>query len=143
MERNGEQIFMTKREFRDYTFKMLFHVEFYDSESLEEQIQIFLEDSELEEAQQQLLWERAKKIIPLLAQIDQLIAKYSEGWKINRIGKVELAVLRLGIYEMKYDEDVPERLAINEAVELAKMYAGDDSYKFINAILGKISRANE
>lgn len=134
---------MTKREFRDYTFKMLFHVEFYDSESLEEQIQIFLEDSELEEAQQQLLWERAKKIIPLLAQIDQLIAKYSEGWKINRIGKVELAVLRLGIYEMKYDEDVPERLAINEAVELAKMYAGDDSYKFINAILGKISRANE
>lgn len=134
---------MTKREFRDYTFKMLFHVEFYDNESLEEQIQIFLEDSDLDEEQQHFLGQRAEKIIPLLPEIDRLIAQYSEGWRLNRIGKVELAILRLGVYEMKYDEEVPERLAINEAVELAKTYAGDDSYKFINAILGKISRANE
>lgn len=133
---------MTKRQFRDYTFKMIFHVEFHENENLEEQIALFLEEEELEEADRSRLLERAKKIIPLIPEIDELIAAYSAGWKLSRIGKVELALLRLGIYEMKYDE-VADGLAINEAVELAKTYAGDDSYKFINAVLGKISRAHE
>ncbi|MGN0297639.1 MAG: transcription antitermination factor NusB [Lachnospiraceae bacterium] len=147
---------MTKRRFRDYTFKMLFHAEFYDKENLEEQIALFLQeecgsDEFNEEASREILTEedcaallqRVRTILPLVPEIDKMIEQYSEGWKLSRIGKVELAILRLGIYEMKYDESVAEGLAINEAVELGKMYAGDDSYKFINAILGKIARANE
>ena len=70
--------------------------------------------------------------------IDELIASASEGWDIGRIGKVELAILRLATYEAKFDEDIPVSVAINEAVEIAKKYGGEDSPAFINGILGKL-----
>ena len=71
--------------------------------------------------------------------IDELLEKYSKGWKLSRMNKVDLTILRLGVYEMKYDEDIPERVAINEAVELAKKFGGDESPAFVNAVLAKLS----
>ena len=64
----------------------------------------------------------------------------STGWKTKRMSKVDLNILRLAVYEMKYDEDVPTKVAINEAVEISKNFGGEDSASFINGILGKISR---
>ena len=64
---------------------------------------------------------------------------FQQGWKLERIGRVEKSILRLAIAEMKYDSDIPVSVAINEAVELAKTYGRDESYSFVNAIL---SRAN-
>lgn len=61
-------------------------------------------------------------------------------WQTSRIGKVELSILRLGIYELLYDEDIPTGVAINEAVELAKKYGGEDSAPFVNGVLGRIAR---
>ena len=61
----------------------------------------------------------------------------AKGWKTGRMGKAELAILRLAVYEMKYDEDVPVKVAINEAVELAKKFGGDESPAFVNGILGE------
>ena len=72
--------------------------------------------------------------------MDAEINEVSEGWKTRRMGKVDLTILRLACFEMKQDNQVPVRVAINEAVELAKIYGGDDSPSFVNAILGKLAR---
>ena len=63
----------------------------------------------------------------------------AKGWKTGRMGKAELAILRLAVYELKYDEDVPVKVAINEAVELAKKFGGDESPAFVNGILAKLA----
>lgn len=73
-------------------------------------------------------------------ELDELIEKNAKGWSMKRISRMTIAVLRLAIYEMKYVNDVPVGVAINEAVELAKTYETDDTGSFVNGILGTISR---
>ena len=63
----------------------------------------------------------------------------AKGWKTSRMGRVDLTILRLAVYEMKFDEDIPEKVAINEAVELSKKFGGDESPAFINGVLAKIA----
>ena len=70
--------------------------------------------------------------------LDGLIEKYSKGWKVKRLPKVNLAILRLATYEILFVDDVPESVAINEAVELAKKYSGESDYSFINGVLGAL-----
>ncbi len=72
--------------------------------------------------------------------LDQLIAENAVGWSIGRIGRVDLSILRVAVYEMLYREDVPTGAAINEAVELSKRYGGEKSFAFINGILGSIAK---
>ncbi len=130
---------MLRRELREYTFKLLFHGNFYEGEELEEQIANFLENEEgLDEAACQLLSGKVKEIFPLIPQLDEEIAAVAKGWKLQRMGKVELTIIRLALYEMRYDDQVPGKVAINEAVELAKKYGGDESPQFVNGILAKL-----
>lgn len=74
-------------------------------------------------------------------QIDQLISQSTIDWSIDRLNKVDLAILRLAATELWLLEDIPTEVAINEAMELAKIYSGDDSHSFINGVLGQIARA--
>ena len=69
-----------------------------------------------------------------------MIEKHATRWKKNRISKVSLAVLRLALYEMKFEESIPESVSINEAVELAKKFGGEEDSSFVNGVLGAISR---
>lgn len=78
-----------------------------------------------------------------IEELDEVINTYSKGWKTNRLPKVNLAILRLAIYEIKYVDDVPASVAINEAVELAKKYSGEGDYSFINGILGSVAKGVE
>lgn len=78
-----------------------------------------------------------------IEELDEVINTYSKGWKTNRLPKVNLAILRLAIYEIKYIDDVPASVAINEAVELAKKYSGEGDYSFINGILGSVAKGVE
>ena len=75
-------------------------------------------------------------------ELDEYISNVLKGWKLNRIPKINLAILRIAVYEIKYVEDVPESVAINEAVELAKKYSGKEDSAFINGILGSALREN-
>jgi N utilization substance protein B len=77
-----------------------------------------------------------------LGDIDALIAGASDHWKIGRIAKVDLAILRLAVCEMMYADDIPVAVAINEAVELAGTYGGDKSSEFVNGVLGRIARSD-
>jgi len=74
-----------------------------------------------------------------LTRIDELLAEHSEGWTLNRMPAVDLAVLRLGLYELLWATDVPDPVAIDEAVQLAKMLSTDDSPRFVNGLLGRIA----
>ncbi|MGN0462735.1 MAG: transcription antitermination factor NusB [Ruminococcus sp.] len=85
--------------------------------------------------------ECAKGVEDNLEEIDRIISDHlSAKWKINRISKVSLSILRLAVYEMKYVEDIPSNVSINEAVELSKKFSGEEEYKFVNGILGAVSR---
>lgn len=85
--------------------------------------------------------ERAKGVIEHQDEIDNLIStKLKSGWKLSRISRVSLAVLRLAVYEMKYIEDIPVSVSINEAVELSKKFTVQEDTSFINGVLGAIAK---
>ncbi|WP_310604030.1 transcription antitermination factor NusB [Anaerosporobacter sp.] len=130
---------MNRREIREHVFRMLFRKEFHDITELDEQMELYFDLlADPTEKETAYLKNRVNNVLEHVADIDAMIEQVTEGWKINRIGKVDLTILRLAIYEMKYDDDVPTKVAINEAVEIAKIFGEDNSSGFINGVLAKI-----
>ncbi len=82
---------------------------------------------------------KTRDIVSRLDEIDAQINDFTEGWKTTRMGKTELAILRLAVYEMKYEEEIPVSVAINEAVELAKIYGSERGASFVNGVLAKLA----
>ena len=122
---------MTRREVREQLFILLFQKEFYGEAAFEEQRETYFLTQPMEK-------EDKEYITGKLERIGEMISSHSIGWKIDRIGKEELAVLRLAVYEAVYDEDIPVGVAVNEAVELGKKYGEEGGASFINGILGNI-----
>ena len=132
---------MGRREMREHIFKLLFLGEFNETAEMPEQIQLYFEGlSDLQSTEQAYMENKYALVMEHLEEIDALLNEKSAGWKTKRMSKVDLNILRLAVYEMKYDEDVPVKVAINEAVEISKSFGGDDSASFVNGILGKIAR---
>ena len=136
---------------RECVFQQLFLGEFYAADDKSPHLSLFLEDSDLLEElelsrigemppeEREQLQKRCEAVLALLPELDARINEVSEGWKTSRMSRVDLSIIRLALYEMAYDEEIPLKVAINEAVELAKKYGGDDSPAFVNAILGKLA----
>lgn len=132
---------MTRSTMREHIFKLLFRVEFHDSHELEEQIRLYMNELEtIKDDDLKYITEKTLSIAELIPEIDDKINSVSEGWPVNRLGKAELAIMRLAVYEMLYDEDIPTGVAINEAVELAKNYGSDSAPSFINGVLAKLTK---
>ena len=132
---------MGRREMREHIFKLLFLREFNEAADMPEQMKLYFDNmEELAPTEQAYMEDKYNKIQEHLEEIDQLLNEISTGWKTKRMGRVDLNILRLAVYEMKYDEDVPVKVAINEAVEIGKTFGGEDSASFINGILGKVAR---
>ena len=133
---------MSRSELREHIFKMIFGIEFSSDEQVEEQLLLYLDQLEdVSEKDYSYMLEKAKAVVAHVSEIDQMINDASTGWKTNRMNKVDLSILRLAVYEMKMDEDVPVKVAINEAVELGKRFSGDEGPSFINGVLGKLANA--
>lgn len=132
---------MSRREIREHLFRMLFHKEFYNAEELDEQLELYFENLEKAPTEEQIseVTDRFNAILEKTPEIDEIVEEVSKGWRLNRIGKVDLTILRIAIYEMKYDDEIPVGVAINEAVELAKKYGEDHSRSFVNGILAKVA----
>lgn len=129
---------MTRRELRENTFIMLFCKEFHKTEDMEEQYKFFTETKDkLSDEDGKYIHDRVFDIIPKIPEIDEKLNDIAEGWKTTRMSRVDLTILRLAFYEIKCDDTVPDVVAINEAVELAKLYGGSGSPAFINGILAK------
>ena len=131
---------MTRREIRENVFKMLFRAEFHEAEEMTEQVSLFEEElSEAKEDELAYMTSKSNEILAKIPEIDKAVNEVSEGWKTTRMGKVDLSIIRLAVYEIKYEEEIPTKVAINEAVELAKKFGADASSSFVNGILAKFA----
>jgi len=131
---------MTRHKSRELAFILLFEYAF-SQDSVADIVYRAVEAREVETDDFAL--SLAEGACAHLEEIDTLIETYALRWSKNRISRVALAVMRIAVYEMLYGEDVPVSVAINEAVELAKRYGGDEDPAFINGVLGGIARRGE
>mgnify|MGYP003301664456 FL=1 len=132
---------MSRTELREHIFRMLFRIEFNSEEEMKEQEAFYFE--ELEEAtgkDQEYILNKYRAIVERKEEIDTLLNEVTEGWKTTRMNRVDLTILRLATYEVKWDADIPTGVAINEAVELAKKYSSDEGPSFVNGVLAKVAK---
>ncbi|HIZ12489.1 MAG TPA: transcription antitermination factor NusB [Candidatus Mediterraneibacter stercorigallinarum] len=131
---------MIRTELREHIFKMLFQIEFNDPADMPDHLKYYFEMlDDAAEKDKKYIQEKYEAVVSHVPEIDELLNENAKGWKTGRMNKVDLTILRLAVYEMKWDEDIPDGVAINEAVELAKRFGGDSSSSFVNGILGKLA----
>ena len=133
------KIEMNRTDMRENAFKLIYSLEIQKVENVQEQINLYFESNNITD-------EEAKKYIANAVNgieehqeeiLKDIETNLKEEWKLSRISKMDLTILKLAIYEIKYT-DVPYKVSINEAVELAKKYGEDKSKKFVNGILASV-----
>ena len=132
---------MSRRELREQLFKLLFRIEFNNKEEMQEQAVFFFEEEEnqADEKDAAQIEGKFNKIMDKLDEIDSALNDKVKGWNTDRMGKVDLTILRLAVYEIMHDDEIPTSVAINEAVELAKKFGQDSSPAFVNGVLAKFA----
>lgn len=129
---------MGRRASREMAMKLLYQLEIQKGDR-EAQKKLFFEENTLSENDKTYVNDVIDGVFANLDYIEDIIEKHSKGWKISRISKIDLSIMRLSIYEICFREDIPFSVSVNEAVELAKKYSGEDAGSFINGILSKMS----
>lgn len=130
---------MNRIKIRENTFKLLFCNEFHTREEMPKQYELFWDNLEyISEDDRDYIAKRVDNIAEKIKEIDEKINGAAIGWTTERMSTVDLTILRLAYYEMKIDEDVPEKVAVDQAVELAKKFGSDESPAFINGVLAKL-----
>lgn len=130
---------MTRRGIREQIFKLLFRAEFNAPEEMAEQEELFFTSGDITVTpeDQEYITEKVGRIVEMIPELDDRLSEKIEGWSLPRIGKVELTILRLALYEIQEDEDIPPQVAITEAVDLGKKFGQDNAGAFINGVLAK------
>jgi len=129
---------LSRRISRENAMKLLYQFQLRDDD-IDEQIGLFLNETEgLEQLDKEFFLDVLHGVVNNKEEIDSIIQSHAKGWGLERMPKVDLAIMRLAVYELKYRKDIPVNVSINEAVELAKKYGGDQSRNFINGVLGKV-----
>lgn len=136
---------MGRRNARKLAFYLLFQYDFADAADYEEVKNTFLtlNEEEMTDNDRNYVIEKTDGTMANIDRIDEIIGNYAIGWSVDRLSKVDKAILRLAVYEIKFAPDVPDGVAVNEAVELAKTYSSDEAPAFINGILGKVLGSEE
>ena len=127
---------MGRRASREGVMKLLYQLEL-QKDDRQEQIDLVLKDRSFTSNDKEYINDVVNGVYEHLEEIDNMIQSALNGWMIDRISKIELVVLRLSIYELKYRADIPSKVTFNEAVELTKKYVGEDKTAFVNGLLGK------
>ena len=131
---------MNRSELREHIFRMLFRIEFNREEEMKEQEDLYFElIGGVNEQDNTYILMKYRAIVEKKEEIDKFLNEYTTGWKTSRMNRVDLTILRLAVYEMKWDEEIPIGVAINEAVELAKKYSSDEGPAFVNGVLAKLA----
>lgn len=128
---------MSRKISRELAMKLFYQLEMTKDYS-DERIENFIEENSHENFDKDYILSVGNKLIENKDEVDNFINKHSKGWKLDRIGKVDLSIIRLAIVELLYREDIPFKVSINEAIELAKRYSNEDSPSFINGVLGSV-----
>ena len=131
---------MSRRKLRESIFFLLFRIEFNTREELDEQMRMYIDSkTDMDEEDADYICKKLEDILDHLTELDETILKICKGWRLERLGKTELAILRLAVYELLDDNDIPTSVAINEAVELAKIYCSEEAPRFVNGVLAKLA----
>ncbi len=134
---------MTRKQSRDFAFKLLYQLDI-QKESGENILETFYgANSEIDQKAKEYISNVVLGTEQNLEVIDEIVKKYSRGWNINRISKLSIAALRLAIFEITYCPDIPDTVAVNEAVSLLKTYEGEESIGFVNGILASVLGGKE
>lgn len=161
---------MTRRDIREHIIRLLYLRDFHDNSELKEQDELYrmtyIKGNDLPDVpvmvtddltlaydssfdtdmtgEEKELFDKYEALIDKLGEIDTILGRETSGWKLNRIGKMDLNILRVATYEILFDDTIPAKVAINEAVDLAKLYGSDDSsYGFVNGILAKLVKPED
>ena len=135
------RIIMTRREAREAVFGLIFESEFRKDESAEEIYYSSVENREISE--DEYIKKAYFTVVEKKEEIDGLIGEHSNGWKTSRLTAVSRSVLRLCVYEMLYEDEIPYNVSINEAVELSKKYDDEKARPFVNGVLNSIKKELE
>ena len=128
---------MSRRTARELAMKLLYQLEFQKSD-IESQISAFFAENQVEGKDKEFIGEVVDGVMKNVSGIDSSIEAHAKGWKLGRMSKVDLCILRISVYEICFRDDIPHNVSINEAIELAKKFSGEEAGAFINGILGKI-----
>lgn len=133
---------MNRRNVRENVIKLLYLKDFHENEELEEQnelyFQMFIDPDAFSEDDKSIILEKYSAVCDKLGEIEHTIENAAIGWKLERFGRIDLSILRMAVYEINYDDTVPDKVAANEAIEIAKQYGSESSYSFINGVLSKL-----
>ncbi|HHY42030.1 MAG TPA: transcription antitermination factor NusB [Thermoanaerobacterales bacterium] len=128
---------MSRKIAREQAFKILVAID-VGNNTIEEASEIVI-GSLKDDDQKSFVFREVNGVLENLSSIDKMINKYSEDWTVNRMASTDRNILRLAVYEILNCPDIPVSVTINEAVEIAKKYGDENSYKFINGLLGAIA----
>ena len=131
---------MGRKKARENAFKCIFQLGFENEYNVENMINSLQDEETFSEEERLYIVSAINGVKDNLQIIDNEILSNLKGWTIERISKVDLAILRLAIYEIKFDDNIPYKVSINEAVEISKIYGDDKSQSFINGLLAKIEK---
>lgn len=136
---------MRRSQIREELFKILFRIEFNDMNEMPEQMQYFFnvdcdEEDTISAEDREYITNRENEILSKIPEIDAAISEKATGWTIERMGKVDVAIIRLAVFEIMFDDSIPVGVSINEAVELAKKYGREESGGFVNGVLAKFAK---
>ena len=132
---------MSRTNARKNAFSLLFQLDFFNNEEIDNSKKIFFDENpDIGGGDMDYIVRAVDGTVEHISDIDKIISENLKGWTIERLNKVDLAILRLAVYEMLYDDETPDGIVINEAVEIAKKYSSDQAPGVINGILGKISQ---
>ncbi|MCL2864593.1 MAG: transcription antitermination factor NusB [Lachnospiraceae bacterium] len=138
---------MTRKQQREHIFRLLFQIEFIQKIEIDSHVDAYLEalvhsatskGKEVDTHAMDYIKDKFYQILSLVDVLDEKISSHATGWKISRMNKVDLTILRLALFEMEHDESIPLGVAINEAVELAKKFSGEEGPSFVNGVLAKM-----
>ena len=133
---------MSRKVAREVAFKIIFETAFQEDEKVTKLINELLQNSEekyeVNSEDDKYIQEITEGVKEKEQELDERIKSHLKGWKMERLNKVDVAILRLAIYEILYRDDIPYKVSVNEAVELAKMFSEDASPAFINGVLAEI-----
>lgn len=133
-----EEMVLGRRETREHAMKLLYQVQI-QKDDLDEQIRTYIEEEHIPKSvERDYIESVVRGVTENQAEIDDILSRHAKGWTISRMPKVDLAIMRLSVYEMRFRKDIPVNVSINEAVEMAKKYSGEQSKTFVNGVLGKV-----
>ncbi len=132
---------MKRRELREKILQALFQIDFTNVDAIDA-LNYLKEENEFDDKDILFIEQRIKGTLLNLKKIDNEISKHLKEWTIERIPRVDRALLRMSVYELLFDREISYKIVLNEAIELAKDYSSEDSAKFINGVLGSLIRSN-